>query len=104
MIENSKVPINALLSQLLASELSTATDPDLSFRRSANRRLKAGEIGSIISPVMEANLTYYKISVNFCQIAYLESGSSNQSQGCSLDLLLKVSMENKSIMLWDSSG
>jgi len=53
---------------------------------------------------MEANLTYYKISVNFCQIAYLESGSSNQSQGCSLDLLLKVSMENKSIMLWDSSG
>eukprot|EP00985_Skeletonema_marinoi_P011027 scaffold5191_cov73-Skeletonema_marinoi.AAC.4 len=37
MIENSKVPINALLSQPLASELSTATDRDLSFRRSANR-------------------------------------------------------------------
>eukprot|EP00985_Skeletonema_marinoi_P016333 scaffold8751_cov146-Skeletonema_marinoi.AAC.1 len=35
MSENSKVPINALLSQPLASESSTATDPDLSFKRSA---------------------------------------------------------------------
>ena len=35
--ENSKVPINALLSQPLASESSTATDPDLSFKRSAIR-------------------------------------------------------------------
>eukprot|EP00984_Skeletonema_dohrnii_P008236 scaffold3021_cov182-Skeletonema_dohrnii-CCMP3373.AAC.5 len=30
------IPINALLSQPLASESSTATDPDLSFKRSAN--------------------------------------------------------------------
>jgi sentrin-specific protease 1 len=148
--ENSKVPINALLSQPLASESSTATDPDLSFKRSAigvqfeslktlnpGLWLKSDVINSfamnIIRPLVRNRRVHFFSTYFFSRL--LDTGPhGTQTPSYKFDevkrwgdrlsngilgvkeliipinhrnvhwLCLKVSMANKSIMLWDSSG
>eukprot|EP00985_Skeletonema_marinoi_P011181 scaffold5297_cov108-Skeletonema_marinoi.AAC.9 len=148
----SKVPINALLSQPLASESSTATDPDLSFKRSANGVkfeslktlnpglwLKSDVINSfamnIIRPLVRNRRVHFFSTYFFSKL--LDTGPQphgTQTPSYKFDevkrwgdrlsngilgvkelimpinhrnvhwLCLKVSMANKSVMLWDSSG
>ena len=87
MIENSKVPINALLSQPLASESYTATDPDLSFKRSANG-VKFESLKTHL-PINHRNVHWLCLKVSMVNKLLWDSSGVKESNQLYLTTLLR---------------